>query len=117
MRDRKKLLDLLSEFSEEQEQVDINYIHDAETFWKSLTVDQQMFCFYAVVRTITDSELKEDFDSYRKILYDKFEFPSESYIIGMLAGFMELHNHILRPSEMKEYRKLIHEKRLETKND
>ena len=117
MQERKKLLDLLSELGEEQEKIDTNYIHDAETFWKSLAVDQQLYCFYVVVRTITDSELKQDFDSYRKILYDKFEFPSESYIIGMLAGFMELHNHILRPSEMKEYRKLIHEKRQETEND
>lgn len=117
MQERKKLLDLLSEFSEEQEQVDIKYAQDAQTFWKSLTPDQQMFCFYAVVRTITDSELKEDFDSYRKILYDKFEFPADSYYVGMLAGFMELHNHILKPSEMQEYRKLIHEKRQETEND
>jgi hypothetical protein len=55
MSDRKKLLQLLTELSEEQEQIDISYIHDAEAYWKSLTVDQQMFCFYAVVRTIADS--------------------------------------------------------------
>lgn len=117
MSDRKKLLQLLTELSEEQEQIDINYIDDAQSFWASLTVDQQMFCFYAVVRIIADSEIKDDFDSYRKILYDKFQFPTESYFIGMLAGFMELHNHILRPSDMREYRNLIHEKRLKDKNN
>jgi len=114
---RKRLFDLLAELSEDQEIVDKNYIADAETFWKSLTKEQQMQCFYVVSRTIVDSELKENFDSYRKILYDCFEFPTESYYIGMLSGFMELHNSILRPSEMSEYRKLIYEKRLEGKND
>lgn len=116
---RKNLFNLLSELSEEQEIVDKNYITDAETFWNSLTKEQQMQCFYFVIRTITDSELKDNFDSYRKILYDQFGFPTESYYIGMLAGFMELHNSILRPSEMKEYRKLIYEKRLknETNSD
>ena len=114
---RKRLFDLLAELSEDQEIVDKNYIADAETFWKSLTKEQQMQCFYVVSRTIVDSELKENFDSYRKILYDCVEFPTESYYIGMLSGFMELHNSILRPSEMSEYRKLIYEKRLERKND
>jgi len=56
---RKRLFDLLAELSEDQEIVDKNYIADAETFWKSLTKEQQMQCFYVVSRTIVDSELKE----------------------------------------------------------
>jgi hypothetical protein len=117
MQDRKRLLEILSELSEVQESADQDYITDADQFWKSLTTEQQMYCFYTVVRTITSAELKEEFHSYRKILYDDFGFPSESYYIGMLAGFMELHNSILRPAEMTEYRKLLHDKRLEKKND
>lgn len=117
MQDRKRVLDLLSELSEVQESADRDYVADADQFWKSLTTEQQMYCFYTVVRTITSAELKEEFHSYRKILYDDFGFPSESYYIGMLAGFMELHNSILRPAEMSEYRKLLHDKRLEKKND
>jgi len=42
---RKRLFDLLAELSEDQEIVDKNYIADAETFWKSLTKEQQMQCF------------------------------------------------------------------------
>lgn len=117
MQDRKRLLEILSELSEVQENIDQNYIADAELFWDSLSTEQQMYCFYKVVRTITNAELKDEFHSYRKILYDDFGFPTESYYIGMLAGFMELHNSVLRPTEMSEYRKLLYDKRLEMKND
>lgn len=117
MQDQKRLLNLLSELSEIQESADQNYISDAKEFWNSLTTEQQMICFYMVMHTISKAELKDDFHSYRKILYEDFGFPSESYYIGMLAGFMELHNSILRPSEMAEYRKLLRDKRLEKEND
>jgi uncharacterized protein YozE (UPF0346 family) len=102
---KKRFLDLLSEFSEHQEKIDLNYIEDANSFWNSLSKEDQMFAFYVVTKTIADSELKDDFDSYRKILYEQFEFPAESYYIGMLSRFIELHNHILRPSEQKDYSK------------
>jgi hypothetical protein len=51
---RKNLLDILSKLSEEQEIIDKNYIIDAEAFWKSLNKEQQMQCFYYVIRIVTE---------------------------------------------------------------
>jgi hypothetical protein len=66
---------------------------EAEEYWNSLSKDDQMKAFYAVVKRIVKGELK-DKGSYRYILYDVFGFGMESYLMGMNCGFMDLHNSI-----------------------
>jgi hypothetical protein len=66
---------------------------EQDSFWESLTKDQQLLVFCKVVRKLVNAELKEG-RSYRGVLYDEFEFGMESYVIAQASGFMELHNAI-----------------------
>jgi hypothetical protein len=107
---RKNLWEALRELSDIQEDIETQYDEDANAFWNSLSKEEQMLAFYVVVRNLADAELKDDFETYRTILYERFEFPSESYMIGMMCRFMELHNSIIRPSEQSAYRKFYYER-------
>jgi hypothetical protein len=89
-------LDILAELSELQQRDDASYKQAAKDYWDSLSTEEQMMCFYYVIRNIVDAELKVEHETYRSILYDRFGFPPESYGIGLLAGFMELHNSLER---------------------
>ena len=64
-----------------------------EEFWNSLSKDDQLKAFCAVVRRIVQAELR-DKGTYRWALYDVFGFGMESYTQGMDCGFMALHNSI-----------------------
>jgi hypothetical protein len=107
---KKNLWEALQELSDIQEDIETQFDEDANAFWNALSKEEQMLAFYVVVRNLADAELKDDFETYRTILYQRFEFPSESYMIGMMSRFMELHNSILRPSEQSAYRKFYYER-------
>lgn len=64
-----------------------------EEFWNSLSKDDQLKAFCAVVRRIVQAEL-HDKGSYRWALYEVFGFGMESYTQGMDCGYMALHNAI-----------------------
>lgn len=66
---------------------------EEEEYWASLSTDQQLMAFCAVVRRLTQGELVEQ-RSYRGILYDVFGFGLEAYSRSQNAGFIELHNAI-----------------------
>lgn len=66
---------------------------EQEAYWNSLSKDEQLKVFCAVVRRIVQAELR-DKGSYRWALYDVFGFGLESYVQGMDCGFMALHNAI-----------------------
>jgi hypothetical protein len=107
---RKNLFDALQQLGEIQEEIEQTCDKDATELWNSLSVDKQMLLFYYIIKQISDAELKDDFETYRTILYDRFGFPSESYQIGMMCRFMELHNSIIRPSDQSDYRQFIRER-------
>ena len=65
---------------------------EREAYWESLTHDQQLKCFCAVVERIAEGESERR--SYRGILYEVFGFGPESYTQAQMAGFLELHNAI-----------------------
>lgn len=71
---------------------------EQEQYWNSLSKDDQLKVFCAVVRRIVQAELK-DKGSYRWALYDVFGFGPESYTQGMDCGFMALHNAIVTDKE------------------
>lgn len=67
--------------------------NDQEKYWNSLSKDDQLKAFCAVVRRIHkgDVELK---GSYRYVLYQIFGFGPESYIQAQDAGYLTIHNSI-----------------------
>ena len=89
---------LLSVLSEEQEEIEKCIDFNMDEWWNSLSKDDQMKAFYSVVKRIVDGELKHK-GSYRYILYQVFGFDAEAYGLGMLCGFMDLHNSIDRDVE------------------
>lgn len=66
---------------------------EQEEYWESLSHDEQLKAFCAVVRRIHKGEI-EDNGSYRWVLYDVFGFGPESYAQAQLAGFLDIHNAI-----------------------
>jgi hypothetical protein len=75
------------------EEVATSQDSEAEAFWDSLSVDDQMKAFHAVVKRIVKGEL-QDKGSYRYVLYDIFGFDKDAYLMGMNCGYMDLHNSI-----------------------
>ena len=65
----------------------------SEKLWDSLSVDEQIDVFCAVVRRICKAEL-DDQGSYRHALYNVFGFHQGSYAQALNAGYMSLHNSI-----------------------
>jgi hypothetical protein len=74
---------------------------DQESFWNSLSKDDQLKAFCAVIRRLHKGEIVEG-GSYRYILYDVFGFGPESYAQAQCAGFLEIHNAIYTKEELKE---------------
>ena len=86
------------DFSESYEKAMKEIEQEQEQYWNSLSKDDQLKVFCAVVRRIVQAELK-DKGSYRWALYNVFGFGPESYTQGMDCGFMALHNAIVTDKE------------------
>jgi hypothetical protein len=95
---KRSLGDILSELSEIQEDIEKQTEADMDEWWNGLSKDDQMKAFYSVMKRLVDGELKQK-GSYRYVLYEVFGFDSESYMLGMMCGYMELHNSIKRDVE------------------
>jgi hypothetical protein len=99
---RNKLIDRLSDDLRESSNVYMEAMKEIEkeqeAYWNSLSKDDQLKAFCAVVRRIVQGELR-DKGSYRWVLYDVFGFGPESYTQGMDCGFMALHNAIIPDKE------------------
>jgi hypothetical protein len=67
---------------------------DQEEYWNSLSKDDQLKAFCAVVRRIYQAELVDQ-GSYRHALYSVFGFGPESYGQAQMAGYLALHNSIM----------------------
>ena len=93
MSDKKSLGEILSELSEIQEDIERQTEADMDLWWNGLSKDDQMKAFYSVVKRLVDGELTQK-GSYRYVLYEVFGFGAESYMLGMMCGFMALHNSI-----------------------
>lgn len=66
-----------------------------EAMWESLSQEEQLDVFCAVVRRIVRAELVDD-SSYRHALYSVFKFGPEAYGRAMDAGYFDLHNSIIK---------------------
>lgn len=65
----------------------------SEEYWNSLTKEQQLDVFCAVVRRIYQGEII-DKGSYRHVLYGVFGFGPEAYAPAQIAGYLTIHNSI-----------------------
>lgn len=81
-----------------QQQTQAEYDTQAENFWNSLSEEQRLQVFYCVSKRIYDGEIK-DKGSYRYVLYDVFGFGPESYGVGIMAGYMNIHNSIFQAQD------------------
>lgn len=94
----KSLMDTLTELGELQEEIEKQTETEMDEWWNSLSKDDQMKAFYSVMKRLVDGELEQK-GSYRYVLYEVFGFDSESYMLGMMCGYMSLHNSIKRDVE------------------
>lgn len=67
---------------------------EQEAYWNSLSKDDQLKVFCAVVRRICKAEMV-DKGTYRYALYQVFGFGPEAYIQAQDAGYLALHNAIV----------------------
>lgn len=74
---------------------------EQEEYWNSLSHDEQLKAFCAVVRRIYQGEIEVN-GSYRYVLYDVFGFGPESYAQAQLAGYLAIHNAIVTPEQEKQ---------------
>lgn len=67
------------------------YQEDSEKVWNSLSYEDQLKVFCAVVRRIHDGELVKG-RSYRGMLYEIFNFGPDAYAAAQMSGYMDIHN-------------------------
>ena len=74
--------------------------NESETYWNSLTKEQQLKAFCAVVRRIHKGDI-EDRGTYRYVLYQVFGFGPEAYAPAQLSGYLTIHNALFDSEEAK----------------
>jgi len=87
-----RFLNLLSQLGECQVEAEKAIDENFDNYWNSLSKKEQLASFYSVVKRIVESEKKDQ--TYKQILWEHFDFSIESYHVGLLCGFMWLHNNI-----------------------
>jgi hypothetical protein len=65
--------------------------NESETYWNSLSKEEQLKAFCAISRRIHKGEL-EDRGTYRYVLYEIFGFGPEAYAPAQLSGYLTIHN-------------------------
>lgn len=99
--DKQTLLEELQILSESFEEAMRLIETDQEEFWNSLSKEDQLKAFCAVVRRIAKGELK-DRRSYRGVLYNTFGFDTSSYVQAQEAGYLAIHNALFDWAEWQE---------------
>lgn len=74
--------------------------NESETYWNSLTKEQQLKAFCAVVRRIHKGDI-EDRGTYRYVLYQVFGFGPEAYAPAQMSGYLTIHNALFDSEEAK----------------
>jgi len=77
----------------ELQDYDKQFEEDTDKIWNSLSSDDKLAVFCAVVRRIYKAELVDQ-GSYRHALYEVFGFGPEAYAPAQLSGYLSLHNAI-----------------------
>jgi len=99
--DSKTLIETLDELRPLFEGVFNKIEEESEDFWNSLSHDDQLKVFCAVVRRIHKGEI-QDGGSYRYVLYDVFNFGPEAYMQAQMSGYLDIHNSIYQKETQDE---------------
>lgn len=86
-------LDSLSELRESFNEAVEHEKSLSESFWNSLSSEEQLWTFCAVMRRLSQGELEEG-RSYRGVLYGTFGWGPEAYVPAQCSGFLDVHNSI-----------------------
>jgi len=84
---------ILNELSQTQAEYEKKYDEECESFWNGLSQDDKLMAFYSVVKRVHENDVKVR-GTYRYGLYHIFGFGPVSYGIGMMCGYMDIHNLI-----------------------
>jgi hypothetical protein len=68
--------------------------NEQESWWNSLSSEEQLNAFCCISRRIYKGELVEN-RSYRGMLYDVMGFGPDAYAQAQCAGFLEIHNALV----------------------
>ena len=88
-----KLMNELTAWGETQEEEEEKLHQQMDAWWDNLPKDVQEKAFFCVVKKLVDGELVNE-KSYRQILHEDFGFDKGAYYMGIICGFMTLHNSI-----------------------
>jgi hypothetical protein len=94
---RKSALDALHEFGNMFQDAMEQIEKEEESWWSSLTEDQQISALCCVSRRIHKGDIEEN-GSYRYVLYNVFGFGPEAYARAQMAGYLAIHNAIVTAS-------------------
>jgi len=86
--------DKLDEIQNHFQQVVDAMKQEQESYWNSLTPEQQLLAFCAIMRRVYQGELEEK-RSYRGVLYGTFGWGPEAYMPAQMAGYLSIHNSIM----------------------
>ena len=88
------ILKSLDEISRDFNEVMKRIENEQEAYWNSLSKEEQLKAFCAVVRRIYQAEIVDQ-GTYRHALYGVFGFGPESYGQAQIAGYLTIHNSIM----------------------
>jgi hypothetical protein len=103
-----KVYDSREDFSESLEELGkifretMNEIEkESESYWNSLSKEEQLKVFCAVSRRIFEGEIKNK-GSYRHVLYSTFGFGPEAYAQAQCSGYLSIHNAIYDGERLRD---------------
>ena len=91
MNDKKCILNELDKFRDMLLQAHANTVERSDKLWNSLSEEDRLDLFLAVVRRIYKAEFVEKM-SYRGALYETFGFGPEAYMLAQMDGYLDIHN-------------------------
>ena len=105
-----EMMNQLVAWGEAQEQEEQQLHQQMDEWWDSLPQDAKERAFFSVVKRLNQYECIEDL-SYRQVL-DRFGFDGsgKGYYLGIICGFMQLHNCTAPHEEMQQMRQALRDK-------
>lgn len=91
------LQEISNAFNEAMKQIE----NESETYWNSLSHDEQLKVFCAISRRIHQGEIV-DKGSYRHVLYTVFGFGPEAYAQAQCSGYLSIHNAIYDGEQLSD---------------
>ena len=96
----------LEDFNNEFKQAMDLLKQEEEDYWNSLSTNDQLKAFCAVVRRLVEGDIKQR-GTYRYVLYQVFGFGTDAYARAQNAGYLALHNSIMSYEEEEKYNALV----------